>query len=112
MNDDVHPMDRLSHGFARAKVRGDNLNPCRESRGFSTRTDHSADLVAREAGSAHNGASDQSPRAEDRNPHVHRTIAATEKDDASEVRPAYMHDACTGPPYARPVTVSRLDPPR
>src|SRR5256712_3743986 len=107
MDNDVHAADRLDDRFARAKVRCDHLDPRRESRSFSAGTDHGADLVAREPGSAHDGASNQSPGTEDRKPHVHRTIAAREKDDASNAATAYVHDACTSPPYGREATVSR-----
>ncbi len=107
MDDDIHAADRLDDGFARAKVCGDDLNPRRESAGISARPDYRADLVARETGSARDSASDQPPRTEDRKPHVHRTIARREKDGASTVPAAYVHDACTSPPYAREATVSR-----
>src|SRR3989442_1220666 len=107
MDEDIHAADRLDDGFARAKVCGDDLNPRRESAGFSARPDHGADLVARETGSARNSASNQPPRTEDRKPHVHGTIARREKDGASTVTAAYVHDACTSPPYAREATVSR-----
>src|SRR3989441_10540414 len=107
MDNDVHAADRLDDRFARAKVRCDHLDPRRESRSFSAGTDHGADLVAREPGSAHDGASNQSPGTEDRKPHVHRTIAAREKDDASNAATAYVHDACISPPYGREATVSR-----
>src|SRR2546425_5514534 len=106
MDDDIHATDRLDDGFARAKIRRDDLNPSRESSGFSARPDHGADLVSRETGPAHDGASDQSSRTEDYKPHAHRTIASGEKHEASPVPAAYVHDACTSPPYAREATVS------
>src|SRR3989442_13938044 len=87
MGEEIHATDRLTDGFARAKVRGDALNPRRESSGFSAWPDHGADLVASETGSAHDGASDQSPRTENRKPHEHQTIAGAQKDDASERAP-------------------------
>src|SRR3989442_15293260 len=87
MDDDIHATDRLNDGFARAKVRGDDLNPRRESSGFSAWPDPGADLVAGETDSAHDGASDQSPRTENRKPHEHQTIARAQKDDASQRAP-------------------------
>src|SRR2546426_9598361 len=101
MDDDIHATDRLNDGFARTKVRGDDLNPRRESSGFSARPDDGADLVARETGSAHDGASDQSPRTKDRNPHGHRTSSGAEKDDASDdarrLRARCMHQPALCP---------------
>jgi hypothetical protein len=82
MDDDVHSADRLDDGIPRAKVDWDHLRPCGESGRSPSRPDDGADLVAREARSAHDGPSDQSPGTEDCNPHMHRTIAATEKDNA------------------------------
>jgi len=96
MDDHLHAADRIDNGFPRAKVRGDHLGPRGESGHPTARTDDGADVVAREDGSAHDSPSDQSPRAEDRNPHAHRTIAATEKDDAFEganrLRARCMHE--------------------
>src|SRR3989441_10090861 len=83
-DEDIHATGRLNDGFARRKVRGADLNPRRESSGFSAWPDHGAALVARETGSAPTGASDQSPRTENRKPHEHRTIAGAEKGDGSD----------------------------
>ena len=84
MDDDLYAADRIDNGFPRAKVDRDHLRPYRESGRSSTGANDGADLVAREARSADDGPSDQSPRTEDRHPHAPRTIAATEKDDAFE----------------------------
>ena len=84
MDDDLYAVDRIDNGFPRAKVDRDHLRPYRESGRPSAGANDGADLVAREARSADDGPSDQSPRTEDRNPHAPRTIAATEKDDAFE----------------------------
>src|SRR5256885_960763 len=58
MDDDVHATDRFNDGFPQPKVRRDNLDPRRETRGSLARTDDRADLMAREARSSHDGASD------------------------------------------------------
>src|SRR2546426_6980249 len=96
MDDDVDAADRFNDGFPDAKVRRDNLDPRREARGSLARTNDGADLMTREARSAHDGASDQSPRTEDHHPHAPRTIAAAEKDDAFDwatcLRARCMHE--------------------
>jgi hypothetical protein len=86
MDHDLHTADRLDDGIPRTKVRGDHLDPDRECRRLTARTHDRADLVAREARSADDGPSDQSPRAEDCDLHGHGTTTPAEKDDAFDRR--------------------------
>src|ERR1700704_3227897 len=103
MDDDVHSADRLDDGIPRAKVDWDHLRPCGESgRSRPGRTTARTWWPARRA---------RRTTAPPINPLAPRTAIFTGTGQPRPpktvppppARPAYVHDACTSPPYvARP----------
>ena len=113
MDEDVGPSGCLEDIRPGEEIRLDDL----DSRGKRPRplgpSHHGSNLMTREARAADYGGADRSFRPEDDNPHELPSLTRADKDDGnSSPFGAYVHDACTLPPYPFDAPVGRLVPTR